>query len=228
MAHRPVFVVSLDDKFCIHSNMEFEYYSGFSIKQNQLSIQSLHKAYKRNNTAKKVLEISTKSEERLGVQLSAFNLMIKNKSGKLISVESAFQSSKVFENGGPYKDLLDVPSKIAKNDPRLKNSGRIIAFKIDGKVFPTEPKTMFYNWLYINALNINTDLSNQIMEYDDFTDIAFNPQKSINCQAEAAAIFVSLRRQGLLAEALADKDSFRRVVYPDFENKKAIDQITFF
>ena len=54
------------------------------------------------------------------------------------------------------------------------------------------------------------------MEYDAFTDIAFNPQKSINCQAEAAAIYVSLKKQGLLEEALKDKENFRKIVYPDY------------
>ena len=228
MANRPVFVVSLDTKYCIRTNTEFEFFPGFSEKQKQRSIQSLHQAFQKNNPGKKVLEISSKSEEPIGVKLSAFNLMIKSKSGKMISVESAFQSSKVFEKGGPYKDLLDVPSRVAKNDDRLKNSGRIISFQIDGKVFSTEPRTYFYNWLYINALNLNNDLADQVIEYDAFTDIVFNPQKSINCQAEAAAIYVSLRKQGLLAEALKDKDSFRRIVYPDSDANSSYDQVTLF
>lgn len=57
------------------------------------------------------------------------------------------------------------------------------------------------------------------MEYDAFTDIAFNPQKSINCQAEAAAIYVSLKKQGLLEEALKDKENFRKIVYPDYTDE---------
>lgn len=228
MATRPVFVVSLDTKYCIRANTEFEFYPGFSEKQKQRSIRSLHQAFQKKNTDKKILEISSKSEEPIGIKLSAFNLMIKNKSGKLISVESAFQSSKVFERGGPYKDLLEMPSRVAKNDDRLRNSGKIISFQIDGKIFPTEPRTYFYNWLYINALNMNNDLADQIIDYDAFTDIAFNPQKSINCQAEAAAIYVSLRKQGLLKEALKNQDCFKRVVYPDFGNSITYDQVTLF
>lgn len=152
----------------------------------------------------------------MGVKLSAFNLMIKTKSGKEFSVESAFQSSKVFENGGPYKDLLNVPSRVAKKDERLKSSGRIIGFSIDGKNFNAEPKTYFYNWLYVNTLHLNRELAEKVIEYDAFTDIAFNPQKSINCQAEAAAIYVSLKKQGLLEEALKNKEMFREIVYPDY------------
>ena len=213
MAVRPVFVVSLDSRYCIRKNVEFEFFNGFSDKQKRRCIGSLHKAYLRDNSEKKILEISSKSESELGVKLSAFNLMIKSDSGKEFSVESAFQASKVFEMGGPYKDLLDVSSKIAKKDERLKNSGRIIAFRFEGKEFETEPKTYFYNWLYINALYFYSELTEQIMEYNAFTDIVFNPQKSINCQAEAAAIYVSLSKQGLLEEALKDKESFKKIVY---------------
>ena len=198
MANRPVFVVSLDNKFCIRENTDFEFFSGFSDKQKKRCICSLHKEYLKANNGKKVLEISSKSEDKLGVDLSAFNLMFKTKSGKEVSVESAFQAGKVFENGGPYTDLLDVSSKAAKKDERLKSSGRIISFCFDGIEFETEPKTYFYNWLYINALNLQKDLAVQVLGYDAFTDIEFNPKKSINCQAEAAAIFFSLTRQGLL------------------------------
>ena len=68
---------------------------------------------------------------------------------------------------------------------------------------------------------MNTELTKQIIEYDAFTDIEFNPSKSINCQAQAAAIFVSLYRKGILEEALLDIDSFERIVYP-----KVFDEIT--
>lgn len=220
MANRPVFVVSLNQQYYIRENIDFQFFSGFSDKQKKRSINSLHEAYLKKNSNKKILEISSKSDNELGIKLSAFNLMIKTKNGNTFSVESAFQASKVFEKGGPYKDLLEVSSRAAKKDGRLKNSGKIIAFSIDGKTFSSEPKTYFYNWLYINTLHLYTELTEQIIEYDAFTDIAFNPLKSINCQAEAAAIYVSLQKQGLLKEALKSKDTFLDIVYPtDNKNK---------
>ena len=213
MAVRPVFVVSLDNQYCIRENIEFEFFNGFSEKQKRRCINSLHQSYLKENPGKKVLEISSKSEDELGVKLSAFHLMMKSENGKEFSVESAFQAGKIFEKGGPYTDLLDVPSKVAKRDERLKNSGRIIAFEFDGKRFETEPKTCFYNWLYISTLHLHEELTKPLMEYNAFTDIEFNPQKSINCQAEAGAVYVSLSRQELLEEALKNKDSFRKIVY---------------
>lgn len=227
MAVRPIFVVSLDNDYCKRENIEFEFFSGFSDKQKVRSITSLHQEYLKKNIGKKILEISSKSQEELGVKLSAFNLMIKTKNGKEFSVESAFQASKVFEKGGPYKDLLNQPSIKAKKDERLRNSGQIIAFQIDGKTFETEPKTYFYNWLYINALHLHGELTEQLIEYDAFTDIAFNPQKSINCQAEAAAIYVSLAKQGLLCEALKDKNSFKEIVYPRQAQEIKGEQLSF-
>ena len=59
----------------------------------------------------------------------------------------------------------------------------------------------------------NPKLADALMEYDAFTDIAFNPEKSLNCQAEAAAIYVSLRKRNLLEEALKSKESFIDIVY---------------
>ena len=148
MANRPVFVMSLDKRYCIRENVEFEFFSGFSDKQQKKSIQSLHQAYLKKHTDKKVLEISSKSEDELGIRLSAFNLMIRTPSGKEFSVESAFQASKVFEKGGPYKDLLDVTSKQAKKDERLRNSGKIIKFFINGSTFKTEPKMILSILVY--------------------------------------------------------------------------------
>lgn len=48
----------------------------------------------------------------------------------------------------------------------------------------------------------NPALAETVLSYDAFTDIEFNPQKSLNCQAAAAARFVSLHRLGLLTESL--------------------------
>lgn len=227
MAVRPVFVVSSDDNCFVQKNVQFEFFSGFSETQKQKSISSLHNSFLSKHSNMKILEISSKSQNPLGINLSAFNLMIENNNGNKFSVESAFQASKVFELGGPYRDLLSVSSKEAKKDIRLRNSGKLIAFKISGKTFKITPKTLFYNWLYINALNMHEDLTKQIIEYDAFTDIEFNPNRSINCQARAAAIFVSLYRKGVLHEALKDIDSFERIVYPKQDYETIGEQLSF-
>lgn len=212
MATRPIFEVVLNKNLFIKIDMDFEWFGGFALSQKRKCIQSLHQNYLERCSGKNILEISSKSENELGVKLSAFNLMMKF-GGKTFSVETAFQGGKIFEYGGPYTDLLNKPSIVAKKDSRLKNSGRIVGFSFFGEKFPRNPQNYFYNWLYINALAQNKELCKEIMNYDAFTDIVFNPKKSVNCQAMAAAIFVSLQRQKLLEAALENRQTFLDIVY---------------
>lgn len=215
MAKRPVFMAINTNPFFKEEVVEFEFFSGFSKSQQQKSINSLHQAFLHENPNKKILEISSKSEIEFGCKLSAFNILIETKSGMKYSVETAFQSSKVFEYGGPFIDLLDKTSKEAKKDPRLKSSGKLKCFHYGNRDFELTPTTYFYNWLYINALHLHLDIAEQLKNYDAFTDIVYNPEKSINCQARAAAIYVSLSKNKLLETALKDEKLFLDVVYGD-------------
>lgn len=216
MAKRPVFISKEYAPFYSTYEVEFTYYSGFATVQKQKSIKNLHDKFLKNNCNKRIIEVSTKSTDELGKKLSAFNLKIRTKKTEF-SVETAFQGSKVFEHGGPYFDLIKKDPFTVKKDPRLKNSGRIVAFNYFGRLFPTEPLDYFYNWLYINALKLNEDLAKEILNYDSFTDIEFNPNKSLNCQARACAIFVGLCKSDKLEEALSTEQSFLRILYPNFE-----------
>ena len=131
-----------------------------------------------------------------------------------MSVECAYQGSKVFENGGPYHELYFVSSRAAKTDERLRNSGKLIAFNFCGEDFPIEPKTAFYDWLYMNALfQKKMDIVKELGVFQGFSDIVFNPNRSINCQARAAALFVSLSKNGLIDEQiLQDTDHYLEII----------------
>lgn len=126
--------------------------------------------------------------------------------GKSVPLENVFQAGKVFEHGGPYPDLLTLSPRDAKRDERLRTGGKLTGFVFDGKTYPTEPKTAFYDYLYITALLENPALTETVLSYNAFTDIEFNPQKSLNCQAAAAARLVSLHRLGLLKEPFPFED----------------------
>lgn len=212
MAIRPIYHSLTYFPYCEIVNTDFVYHSGFSVIQKQKSIHSLHEAYVKLFNHRRIIDISSKSTSELGVKLSAFNLMIPTKK-YTFSVECAFQGSKVFERGGPYTDLIFKTSREAKTDLRLKESGKLIAFNFFRTEYPLEPKDYFYNWIYINALHLNKELAKQILEYDSFSDIEFNPQKSINCQAKAAAIYVGLSNAGKIKTALESRDNFLNVVY---------------
>ena len=105
MANRPVFKVSLDSKLFVRKDIEFQWFSDFAISQKRKCINSLHQNYLSHNKDKNILEISSKSENELGVKLSTFNLMI-HKNEKSFSVESAYQSGKIFEHSDPHIDLI--------------------------------------------------------------------------------------------------------------------------
>ena len=188
MSERPVFKPTLKGDNLVETiNVEFNWFSGFSISQKQKSIQSLHKEAMRSTNLTKILEISTKSEEKVGVRASAFNITLKTKNGFLASVESFYQGSKVFENGGPFVDLYKESSIKSKKDERLKSTGDLKGFVFLNEEWEIDEH--FYDWLYLNALIQNKEIAEKLIEYDAFTDIEFNPKKSFNCQAYTAALF---------------------------------------
>jgi hypothetical protein len=143
----------------------------------------------------------------MGQHLSAFHLKVRA-GDREIPLECAFQGSKVFEGGGPFRGLYSADAKTAKRDPRLHASGRLVAFDFLGMRFPIEPKTAFYDWLYIGALYPHRDWLSRLHRYAAFSDIEFNPERSINCQARSCALFVSLIAHGLLDRSIDSPSTF--------------------
>ena len=213
MARRLVFVPDSGRPYVSELSLDFEYSSGFSLQQKQRSIASLHASYVAKFPSSRVLEVSSKSERGLGVQLSAFNLMIEHPGCGSYSVECAFQASKVFRHGGPFVDLLNASSRAAKTDRRLRASGKLVGFKYFAHEFPLEPKTYFYDWLYVSALCRDEKIVEQVMTFDAFTDIEHNPERAINCQARSVAKVVGLARAGLLTDALQSPQAFLELGY---------------
>ncbi|MCL2110886.1 MAG: hypothetical protein FWH32_01255 [Clostridiales bacterium] len=222
MAERICFI-SRPESFPIYEEraIEFEFFTGFALQQKQKSILSFHESIRKADASLNTLEVSTKSTIPLGAALSAFNLRFSTGDGQTYPLENIFQSSKVFEQGGPFRDLLNVEPKDARGDDRLKASGKLTHFEYGGQIWPLEPKSMFYDWIYIQALVAHTELADAVMEYNTFTDIEFNHKKSINCQARAAAIFVSLRKNDMLEKSLSDQRVFREI-YKVHENPQQI------
>lgn len=214
MAKRPIYIPTIEgDTLVSTQHVEFQWLPGMTVSQKQKSIDSLHTSAMCLPEITQILEISSKSREPIGVALSAFNLMINTvKSNRTFSVESAFQSSKIFERGGPFLDILEKTSIEAKKDSRIQESGRLIGFKFFGVDWELEPQTAFYDWLYINALKKQPAYADQIQKYSAFTDIEFNPARSINCQAYSAALFVSLQHRNLLDYATSSKSAFLEIV----------------
>ena len=182
MAERPVFYV---DGKVRKVNVTFNWFPGFSVQQKQRSIESLHEGFKERHKMG-ILEVSTKSTDPLGKKMSALNLHY----DEGIYLESYYQASKIFSKGGPFRELAYLPSREAKKDERLKNSGEIKGFRdilSDTEWTLNEP---YYDYIYIEACvhSLTEEDLDELLKFDAFTDIEFNPARSRNTQARAAAV----------------------------------------
>jgi hypothetical protein len=212
MADRPIFIPSKSAPGAtVDVMLNIPWASGFAPTQKKKNIVALHNAAARAGYHP-LLEVSTKSDDKLGRHLSAFHLKVKSSEFGEIPLECAYQGSKVFEDGGPFTDLYRVDARTAKRDPRLQHSGKLLGFLFEGSRFGLEPKTAFYDWLYIKSIFPHREWLKRLHEYAGFTDIEFNPHKSINCQARSCALFVSLTRSNLLDEEALAPERFIELV----------------
>jgi hypothetical protein len=212
MAERPIFVSESTGQMLVREIfVKLEWHSGFAAIQKEKNVEGLHLAAATAGFTP-LLEISSKSEKTVGQRLSAFHLRVQSKLHGEIPLESAFQGSKVFKHGGPFNDLYTTDARSAKRDTRLRESGELVGFDFDGVHFPLEPKTVFYDWLYINAIYPHRRWCEILYEYAGFTDIEFNPRRSISCQARSCALFLTLMRRGILDESVSSLESFVRII----------------
>jgi hypothetical protein len=215
MAERPVFVPRTDGRRLVEEiSVAFTWHSGMAASQKKKNVLALHVAAAKMGLSP-LLEVSTKSEEKLGQRLSAFNLKVQLADSGQIPLESAYQGSKIFERAGPFLDLYQADSRDAKRDPRLHDSGKLVGFRFEGIDFPIFPKTAFYDWLYIKALFPHREFLLRLRDYAGFSDIEFNPEKSVNCQARSCATFVALHSKDLLEASLKSPQAFIAVLLPD-------------
>lgn len=211
MAIRPVFCPNLPAMASrpgvYKIDVEFKWVPGQAHSQRQKCAASLQEAIAQDYPQIRALEISSKSNAGLGVALSALNLA----GADGVSVEAAYQCGKVFEGGvGPFNEFRVYDSRDARKAVReAAEERRLVAFLEANRTWPLEPSSLFYDWLYCSALYQNPELSKQVLQYNGFTDIEFNPAKSVSCQAAAAAYYASLHAFGLLEIALGSADAFQ-------------------
>jgi hypothetical protein len=192
--------------------LDFAWASGFAAVQKKKNVAALHDAAKRHGI-ENILEISTKSNEKVGKRLSAFSLKV-CVGGENLPLESVYQGSKVFEKSGPFQEIFNFEPREAKRFIREKNCGKIIRYELEGRKFPLSPKNAFYDWLYIRALAEHENWIENNIKYGAFTDIEFNPAKQVNCQAHAFAVYLGLLSRAKLQDAAADFDTFADMLNP--------------
>lgn len=174
--------------------VDFKWESGMSITQKRKSCVNLHNtlAEKFKIGVDKILDISSASTTALGVSLSAFNLILDGK-----SVECWYQGSKVYEKAGHMKHLYDVDSMTAKKSMKNTNLGKLIGFRLVDTDYPMEPRTVFYDYIYLKGL-IQFDNRDAILDYEAFTDIQAVTDIDA-CQARTVCIYKLLHQQNKLS-----------------------------
>lgn len=224
MATRPIFIPDPDSSLVNECDLEFKWFPGQHVSQKQRSIESLHQSAAGDPRVSRVLEVSTKSPESLGKELSAFNLSLDcDARPDPILLEAAFQGSKVFAARGfypargPHTDLYSESSgRKVKQFMKRFSEDEVTEFRFDDHAWPLTPRTAFYDWLYIKALRQRVAQGDRfdeaLLKYDAFTDIEFNPKKSFNCQARSCALYVALLKNGSLSTDVNDPDRFIRLL----------------
>ena len=212
MATRPVFIPQLsNEQPTVRTvSVSFAWHPGLAPARKRLNVAALHAAIHATlPELRRPLEASSKSQVPLGVSLSAFNLSVASpRSSGVACVESLYQASKVFAAGGPYPQLYTRPAREVRQALKRHAGQPLVAFELHGVRWPLEPPQAFYCWVYCQALHRNPRLAAALDAYDCFTDIEFNPARSVNCQAYAVALYAALARGGRLAQALAAPAAF--------------------
>ena len=114
---------------------------------------------------------------------------------------------------GLEKLLVSDYRRIIRDDsPGFREFFRIMKQATE---FPLEPKTAFYDWLYIGVVFPHREFLRRLEQYAGFTDIEFNPSRSINCQARSCAIFVAMMKKGILERVIQTPADFVAAVAAD-------------
>lgn len=215
MAARPVFLTNQNKPYFSEYNVNFVYNNGFAPCQKKKNIIAIHNAFHKDNSDKKVLEISSKSFDEIGVKLSAFNLMLYVESlGKSMPVEIMYHSGKIYKDSGRHLEILNMTPKESKKYLYQNKFGLIEYFVFENQRVEVDDFCDFYNWLYIKALLENEYISSELLKYEAFTDVEYNPSRSKNCQARSAAMFVSLYKQNKIQFGeILNYDKFRRLIH---------------
>lgn len=224
MANRPVYAsVASSSSLVWQFDCDFVWNKGLAKSQRKKNVKALHDAFiaRTGDVSSMLLEVSGLSDSELGIALSAFNLKLDiegvmaklegrdAEGSKVVTVEVAYQAGKCISGQEPFKDILEMSSKEAKRDSRLR-MGPVTGFKLGETVFPVSPRTCFYEYLYLNALTQpqNEGLLKKAVGYMYFTDLNFNPNKGISNQARALALGVALYHKGCLKKALESISNF--------------------
>ena len=238
MAKRYVYLPLSVAPFYEVKEIEFKWEPGMSLSQKKKSSENLRESSanllgKQNGDC--FLECSRAGETVLGSKLSAFNLPYFLEPN--ITVESAYQGSKVFKSKTTgevisLEYLFNATSMEAKQDPHLQDYNLELIYFADrqGNKYPANPRNIYYDYMYINSLKnqLSKREQEELTEYAGFTDIMLRWYgKVTSCQAMSVAIFVGLLMSNNLHHTDTYEDFRKLCLLDEFTNQQVSEQIKF-
>ena len=141
---------------------------------------------------RRTLEISSRSSDRLGRDLSAMNLPAAGDPHRR-SVEAVYQAAKCYGDGGPDSHLSQSGYEAKRRDRERRRQGPLAGFRHEGRQWPPETGSAFYDWLWSrSALGCcGHGVVERLQRFDGFTD-QFHRPGALACQAKAAAIVAGM------------------------------------
>ena len=141
---------------------------------------------------RRTLEISSRSSDRLGRDLSAMNLPADgDPHGR--PVEAVYQAAKCYGDGGPDTHVSRSGYEAKHHDRERRRQGPLAGFRHEGRQWPPETGSAFYDWLWTrSALRCcGHGVVERLQRYDGFTD-QFHRPGALACQAKTAAIVAGM------------------------------------
>ena len=89
----------------------------------------------------------------------------------------------------------------------------LIGFEYLSETWPLDPPAALYDYIYLQAitqlLSQHPEAGNELAVFEAFTDVEFNPKKSLSCQARTCSLFIGLGGLEPVRRLLADPSAFR-------------------
>ena len=150
------------------------------------------------------LEISSRSPDKIGRELSPMFLMTTDDSGRTFPVESAYMAARDYGSGPAEPMASGFAAKTA--DKRRRNRGPLKRFIWNRLEWAPEAACAFYEWLWIRATSKSQ--RRYLQEFASYTDMFSRGWDGDPCQARAAAVAVALEDAARLNAALSSEGTY--------------------
>lgn len=198
MAVRKVYLPLAEYPYAKEVSVTFPWSNGSKHQNIQAVLDTFHDVY----PDVPALEVSLASSQPEGIGAAAMKLPFHLAgSDQTVPVGIVYEAAKVFENGGPYVELLQCSRQKVQKDARLQKSGKCVGYRLEDAEFPAEPHPYaFFNWLYGCALRQNPEKADGVLKFGAFADLELgSSKKDRNSPARAAAVYAGLAAAGKLA-----------------------------